>query len=365
MYTPLFLLLTVISIWVVGLFVYRLFLHPLRNFPGPRLAALTDYYAGYHDIVKDGRFLKRIEQLHSQFGPVVRVGPNTLHFVEPQAYADIYTHGTSFTKPSLLYNMFFNLKESSFGFKDPREARQRKQVLSPFFSRRAILKLKGFIQEKIDKLVSRIKDYPEGEPINLTYGFRSLTMEIITSYCFATGYNTLEHPTFEHPLILAFHDISHLYWYMRYFAPFMRLSMAIPIWIIELINPVAVEPTRMAQDLERLISSYLKDENQLRDVEHETIFHRLILPETKEGKVDRSLRPSKRSLLHEAIILLGAGSDTVANASCVGTCYALQDPAISGKLKEELRLAWPDEDSTPDLSVLEQLPYLVSTHGYY
>jgi len=68
MYTPLFLLFTVIAIWVVGLFVYRLFLHPLRSFPGPWLAALTDYYAGYYDIVEDGRFLKCIEQLHSQYG---------------------------------------------------------------------------------------------------------------------------------------------------------------------------------------------------------------------------------------------------------------------------------------------------------
>ncbi|KAK7464785.1 hypothetical protein VKT23_005992 [Stygiomarasmius scandens] len=360
MFTSLFFLPSIISIWVAALFVYRLLLHPLRSFPGPWFAALTDYYAGYYDIVKDGGFLKRIEQLHSQYGPAVRVGPNTLHFVEPQAYADIYTHGTSFTKPGLLYDMFFNLKESSFGFKDPREARQRRQLLSPFFSRRATMKLKGFIQEKIDKLVSRIKDYPEGEPINLTYGFRSLTMEIITSYCFATGYDTLDHPIFEHPLIIAFHNLGQLYWYMRYFAPFMRLSMAIPVWIVKLINPIVVEPNRMIKDLENRIGMYLEDETRLQDFEHDTVFHRLIMPETKEGKVDRSLRPSKKSLLHEAIMLLGAGSDTVANTCCVGTCYALHDPVVIGRLKAELCEAWPDEDSAPDLSVLEQLPYLVS-----
>ncbi|KAK7440393.1 hypothetical protein VKT23_017030 [Stygiomarasmius scandens] len=84
------------------------------------------------------------------------------------------------------------------------------------------------------------------------------------------------------------------------------------------------------------------------------------MPENKDGVVDRSLRPSKKSLLHETSGLLGAGSDTIANTCCVATCHALQNPEISRRLKEELHEAWPDEDSAPDLSALEQLPYLTS-----
>ncbi|KAK7440395.1 hypothetical protein VKT23_017032 [Stygiomarasmius scandens] len=152
---PWLLLFLVIATWSLTSFVYRLFLHPLRNFPGPRIAALTDYYAGYYDIVKDGGFLNRIKQLHAQYaGPVVRVGPNALHFADPQAFADIYTHGTSFTKAGLLYDTFFHIIESSFGFKDPQKARQRRQLLNPLFSRRAIIKLKDFIQDKVLTTVS-------------------------------------------------------------------------------------------------------------------------------------------------------------------------------------------------------------------
>jgi len=141
----------------------------------------------------------------------------------------------------------------------------------------------------------------------------------------------------------------------------MKLSVTVtPLWIIKLINPNLLEQIHMTQDLESRIDLYLKDESQLQNVEHETVFHRLIMPETKDGVVDRSLRPSRESLLHEANALLGAGSDTVANTCCVATCYALHNPEIGRRLKEELREAWPDGDSAPDLSVLEQLPYLVS-----
>ncbi|KAK7440400.1 hypothetical protein VKT23_017037, partial [Stygiomarasmius scandens] len=84
------------------------------------------------------------------------------------------------------------------------------------------------------------------------------------------------------------------------------------------------------------------------------------MPETKDGVIDRSLRPSKKSLLHEANALMGAGSDTVAATCCIAICHALHNPGISRRLKEELCEAWPDEDSAPDLTALEQLLYLTA-----
>ncbi|KAK7473102.1 hypothetical protein VKT23_001203 [Stygiomarasmius scandens] len=352
-------LLIPVSAWFAAVSFYRLFLHPLRNFPGPWLAAVTEYYAGYYDLVKGGQLLFHIQQLHVQYGPVVRIGPNTLHFSEPQAFADIYTHGTSFLKSGQLYDAFFHTQESSHGFIDPQKARLRRVLLNPLFSRRAILKLRYVVQGKVDRLVSRIKHYPYGGPVDLASAFRSLTMEIITAYCFATSYDALEHPTFRHPLIVVFEDVITNFWLTKYFTTIMRLSMATPIWIVKLINPSLLEYLLMKKDLENRIERYLEDESTLQAVEHETIFHHLIIPQTKDG-IDRSLRPSKKSLVDEAFALLGAGSDTVGNTSCTGTFYALNNPEISKRLKEELVAAWPDADSAPDLATLEQLPYLTA-----
>lgn len=49
--------------------VYRLFLSPIANIPGPKLAALTGWYETYFDCFKQGSFWVEVEQMHKNYGP--------------------------------------------------------------------------------------------------------------------------------------------------------------------------------------------------------------------------------------------------------------------------------------------------------
>ena len=89
-----------------GLVLYRLYLHPLRKIPGPKIAAATHWYEVYQDIVLDGNYVKEYPKLHAKYGrsqvclrtnrsktarlifegPVVRVNPNRVHVSEPECY---------------------------------------------------------------------------------------------------------------------------------------------------------------------------------------------------------------------------------------------------------------------------------------
>lgn len=78
--------------------LYQYLNHPLRHYPGPRIAALSKWYKFYFDVLQDGGFLEHLEKLHIQYGmitlcilclrvlicsnlgPVVRVGPNEVHY---------------------------------------------------------------------------------------------------------------------------------------------------------------------------------------------------------------------------------------------------------------------------------------------
>ena len=62
--------IVVAALYVSTLAFYRLFLHPLSQFPGPKLAAITRWYEGYYDIIQGGQYTYKISQLHKKYGMV-------------------------------------------------------------------------------------------------------------------------------------------------------------------------------------------------------------------------------------------------------------------------------------------------------
>lgn len=55
-------------VYFVGLGFYRLYLSPIAKFPGPKLAALTLWYEFYHDVIRGGQYVFKIDELHEQYG---------------------------------------------------------------------------------------------------------------------------------------------------------------------------------------------------------------------------------------------------------------------------------------------------------
>ena len=67
---PLIWLGAVLALLLAVLFkyVYRLTLHPLAHFPGPRLAAATNLYGAYIDLGTSNSYTKSFPALHEQYG---------------------------------------------------------------------------------------------------------------------------------------------------------------------------------------------------------------------------------------------------------------------------------------------------------
>lgn len=59
---------TTSAFFVITLAVYRLYLHPLSRFPGPKLAAITRLYEAYYDVVQNGQYTFEIAKLHEKYG---------------------------------------------------------------------------------------------------------------------------------------------------------------------------------------------------------------------------------------------------------------------------------------------------------
>lgn len=52
----------------LGLVIYRLFVHPLAGFPGPKLCAASELHEFYCYIVKGGQWGNSIREMHEKYG---------------------------------------------------------------------------------------------------------------------------------------------------------------------------------------------------------------------------------------------------------------------------------------------------------
>ena len=58
-----------LAIYTLAKIVYRLTLHPLATFPGPKLAAVTSMYGAFYDLsFTSSSYVKELPALHAKYG---------------------------------------------------------------------------------------------------------------------------------------------------------------------------------------------------------------------------------------------------------------------------------------------------------
>lgn len=88
--------LAVISALVLAWLARNRYQKGLNRYPGPFLGSLTDWWR-FFDVYRRRPERTHIA-LHEKYGPVVRLGPNTLSFSDPDALKTIYGLNKGFIK---------------------------------------------------------------------------------------------------------------------------------------------------------------------------------------------------------------------------------------------------------------------------
>lgn len=61
-------ILTGYIVYGLLLAIYRLYLHPLADFPGPKICAVTEWYEFYCYIIKGGQWGNEVRIMHEKYG---------------------------------------------------------------------------------------------------------------------------------------------------------------------------------------------------------------------------------------------------------------------------------------------------------
>ncbi|ROW15259.1 hypothetical protein VPNG_03106 [Cytospora leucostoma] len=143
--------------------IYNLYFHPISRYPGPKLAAISNVWYAYNWLT--GRWPWKIEEVLRNYGDVVRIAPNELVFLTPEAARDIYlSHEKNLE--SFVKTDFEDLGEGDGGISfeiDPIKHREVARRLAPAFSIKNFKAKHATLDGYIDLFVDKMREVGGGE----------------------------------------------------------------------------------------------------------------------------------------------------------------------------------------------------------
>ncbi|CAI6339310.1 unnamed protein product [Periconia digitata] len=178
-------------------FTYNIYFHPLRKFPGSRLAAGTSLIHSYHHIT--GNEVTWTHREHEKYGDVVRLSPDSLSYINPEAWKDINGHRTGGRKENLkddrFYQLEYNGQRNLATEGDPNEHRRVRKIFSNAFSDKALRLQEDMIRGHVNKLVRNIKEGITNDPaarLDIVKLYNCTTFDIMGYLTFGQSLGMLE-----------------------------------------------------------------------------------------------------------------------------------------------------------------------------
>ncbi|KAB8213436.1 cytochrome P450 [Aspergillus novoparasiticus] len=343
-----------VALYVVGLSVYRLVLHPLSQFPGPKLAALTSWYECYYDLVKGGKFLWEIERMHEVYGPIVRINPREIHINDPEYYDEIYAPSWKRRDKDEQYVKLDAAPGSVFSTTWHELHHRRASALLPFFSKRSIRRIEPLIWEKLERLGAYLEGCVDSQKVvSLKSAAIGLTIEIISAYAYGESYSCLDSDLLgtEWKDTLAAANVEAAF--LRHFPWVHNLVQLLPPSFVLFLKPSLGLLTRWQNQINQqtaMVCQRYWDGTLPPDTLFSAILESDLPPEEKEPW---RLNSEAQNLLH-------AGSETTAKTLELCIFHLIQDKSKLHRLKEELKTVMPEPTTPVTWQSLESLPYMAA-----
>ncbi|RAL15170.1 cytochrome P450 [Aspergillus homomorphus CBS 101889] len=337
-------------------FLYNVYFHPLARFPGPWLyrassipIAIAQIRGNFHEVTKAA---------HDRYGEVVRMAPNELCYISPQAVSDIFTRRNglySLPKDENLFNTTL-MEPGTLTIAKEDEHPRLRHMLAPAFSTKALQEQETILQRNVDLLIGQMHDRAaRNDTVDLKTWYNFTSFDIVGDFAFGQSFGSLERSR-PHEWVQFVLDYIQVATYMHVARRFYPLDKLLLRLVPRAMMEHRAEHTRMALEIvqQRIDRDPVVDR---RDFVHYML--RAVDPaatnEKGGGKKDQVV--STRDVEKQANILILAGSDSTATTLSFATYFLTQRPSCMVTLRRELRANFSNESEIDTLS-LDRLPYL-------
>lgn len=289
--------------------------------------------------------------MHEKYGPIIRVGPKTIHLSDPHDLRLVYSLQANFEKGHRYDIQFDKHNKTLFSLIDRDEHRIRRRMFGHAYAPGSVLRLEQFVTQKIEKLVSNIKTkVKEGQVVDLASAYKQLTTDVMLRFAFGIDARIIEGDQI-HPIITAlmkmlrynFPNWSNLL-ARQYIIPY-KLQWTRPLWWSTL---------RGTHDT---VQTFINHGNDLiRDLENDKD-----RPDsTPMARVVNAIDPESGrkmdigTVASEARLVMVAGIDTTSATLKLGTFEMFRKQALLKRARDELATVPKDAD----YATLNKLPFL-------
>ncbi|KAK2606832.1 hypothetical protein N8I77_005557 [Diaporthe amygdali] len=340
------LFLGALAFYVAALVVYRAFISPLASIPGPKLAGLTSWYECYYDLVLPGQYAFKIKEMHSKYGPIVRIAPNEVSVSDPAFVDTIYAPGPGHKRDKdFAKNKSLGVNSSVGGSIAHDSHRKRREALNPFFSHRRISRLNPELTEKVSQMEEIFDRAKAGyEVVNLSDTYYAFCNE----YCFGNSADLLQDLQLASRRRQNIVQILSRTPFNLHFSWVRNILQSLPSSIGAKITPPGVRDIvsfrkSLSEQVQNILSSKASPD------ETPSIFTYL-----RDTPTLPTSEKSPQRLLDEATLFIMAGTYSPMLSLAVAHYHLIARPDILEKLRSELNAHLDIVDATR----LEQLPYL-------
>ncbi|KAI4093907.1 MAG: hypothetical protein LQ339_007589 [Xanthoria mediterranea] len=365
LYLPLFIFL-----YAAALILYRLTLHPLAKFPGPKIAAATKWFEFYYDCVKGGGglFSHEIDRMHERYGPIVRINPHEIH-VSDGAWLDTLYPGPGPVRDKYAPSAHMSgVPQGTFGTVDHYIHRQRRAAVKTFVSKKTVQTVQPSIRSTVELLCREFNRFATSrETFECGTFFLAWATDSVAKYLENDTYGLLENAHRRREWQETISQVVELTPLVKQFPSFMPFVLRVPGWLMRVVSPkmnrVLVMHKRMRSTARQYLNLHTAAE-KLADAPAGDSSHpsgakvdayRAILTSTLP---DIDKEPDR--VAQEVLTLLVGGSATTMRVMLRVVYHVNSTPGVLGRLTETLDAVMTTPTASSELEVLEKQEYLVA-----